>query len=137
MSTSDNRRKQLLKYAFFYMLITLFCVIFGAVYEQFGHGVYSYRMIYAFIVPLVLGALCISGIALRAKHLPGSEALLLWNCGTATMTVGLLFHGVLDIYGTTNNWPLVYYIAGAVLLCGGIIFYLIFDRHRTVKGAEQ
>ena len=131
MSASDSRRRQLLKYAFIYMLITLFCVIFGAVYERFGHGVYSYRMIYAFVTPLVLGAISLFGIALRAKRLPGSWPLLFWNCGTATLTVGLLFHGVLDIYGTTNKWTMVYYIVAAALLCAGIVYYLIFENRRT------
>jgi hypothetical protein len=30
---------------------TLFFAFFGAVYEAFGHGVYSYFMIYAFAFP--------------------------------------------------------------------------------------
>ena len=107
------------------MLITLFCAIFGAVYEQFGHSVYSWRMIYAFLSPLVFGAICLFVIALHAKRLPGSWSLLFWNCGTATLTVGLLFHGVLDIYGTKNKWPLIYYIAAAALLCAGLVIYLV------------
>ena len=136
MFTSDSKRKQLLKYSFYYMLITLFCVIFGAIYERYGHGVYSYRMIYAFIVPLVLGAITLFGITLRAKRLPGPLPLLFWNCGTATLTVGLLFHGVLDIYGTTSKWVLVYYIAAAALLCAGIVLYLVM-KERTNETADS
>ena len=130
MSTSDSRKRKLLKYAFSYMLITLFCAIFGAVYEMYGHGVYSYRMIYAFLVPFVLGAICLSAAALFAKQLPGPWPLLFWNFGTAVLTVGLLFHGVLDIYGTKNKWPLMYYIAAAILLCAGLILYLVDTRRR-------
>ena len=131
MEISDNKRKHLLKIAFVYLLITLFCVLFGAVYEIFGHGVYSYRMIYAFTAPLVLGVLCLSGIALRAKRLPGSGSLLLWNFGTATLTTGLFFHGVLEIYGTTSRWTFVYYIAAGVLLCAGILSFVITDRKKN------
>lgn len=36
---------------------TLFFAFFGAVYEAFGHGVYSYFMIYAFAFPLLMGVL--------------------------------------------------------------------------------
>ena len=39
-----------------YLLSTVICALFGAVYELFSHEVYSYYMIYAFAFPLLLGA---------------------------------------------------------------------------------
>ena len=137
MSTSDNRRKQILRTAFFYTLITLFCVIFGAVYEQFSHGVYSYKMIYAFAVPLRLGTIVLFLIALRAGRFPNSGSLLYWNCGVAALTIGLLFNGVLDIYGTTNQWIIVYYIAAGILLVTGIVLYLYSDKKDLQPASED
>lgn len=137
MSTSDNRRKQILRTAFFYTLITLFCVIFGAVYEQFSHGVYSYKMIYAFAVPLILGTIVLFLIALRAGRFPNSGSLLYWNCGVAALTIGLLFNGVLDIYGTTNQWIIVYYIAAGILLVTGIVLYLYSDKKDLQPASED
>lgn len=87
-------------------------------------------MIYAFTAPLVLGAVPFLGMALHAKKLPGSFSKILWNFGIATLTVGLMFHGVLDIYGTTSKWIWVYYIAQGILLIAGLISYLCIDRKR-------
>ena len=38
-----------------YLWISIFFAVFGGIYEYFSHGVYSYFMIYAFMIPLVLG----------------------------------------------------------------------------------
>ena len=43
------------KHLLFNLSGTLFLVLFGAVYESFSHGVYSYFMLYAFAIPLVFG----------------------------------------------------------------------------------
>lgn len=40
-----------------YFMAALFCALFGAVYELFSHSVFSYYMLYAFMIPLVGGAL--------------------------------------------------------------------------------
>lgn len=56
-SDIDANSKSALKTALVYLLASLFCVLFGAVYELFGHGVYSYFMIYAFVFPLAGGTL--------------------------------------------------------------------------------
>ena len=40
-----------------YFTAALFCALFGAVYGLFSHSVFSYYMLYAFMIPLVGGAL--------------------------------------------------------------------------------
>ena len=40
-----------------YLLAAVCCAAFGAIYECFSHGVYSYYMTYAFMIPLLAGAL--------------------------------------------------------------------------------
>ena len=53
LSISDIKksRKEIEKLVFTYLLVTIACAILGAVYESFSHGVYSYYMLYAFMIP--------------------------------------------------------------------------------------
>ena len=46
---------------------SIFLAFFGAIYELFSHEVYSYYMIYAFAIPLVLGAVPYGWMALKEK----------------------------------------------------------------------
>lgn len=112
MYTSD---KKALKNCVGHICAAAFMAIFGAVYEHFGHEVYSYFMIYAFAVPLIFGALPY-GIAALKNVSPGRVTINLWNSAIAAFSVGCLFKGVLDIYGTTNRLIIVYPIVGTVLV---------------------
>ena len=116
MSTSDIK-KQALRY----LIFSIFLVIFGTVYEQFSHGVNSNYMIYAFLIPLILGF----GSSIVLKKHPSKLSNILYSLGVITITFGSLFKGVLDIYGTTNKLIILYPIIGFGLLLGGIIVYVI------------
>lgn len=125
ISDTDTQKNQILKVGFSYLLVSLFCVLFGAVYEHFSHEVYSYYMIYAFAFPLVCGTLPLYALALgKIKCLPGRLTLNLYNAGIAAFTVGSIFKGVLDIYGTTNALLNVYWYLGTALCGAGILLYL-------------
>ena len=124
MFTSDNKTKSILKIAYIYLICTALCAVIGAVYEKFSHEVYSYYMIYAFAIPLVLGAIPLFGIGLFGKSVPGRFSLNAWNSGIATLTVGSFFKGVLDIYGTTNKLITVYPTAAVVFILIGLIAFL-------------
>lgn len=118
--TSDNR-KNLQNNLFSQLCFCIFCALFGAVYECFSHEVYSGFMIYAFAVPLVLAVLPLAWILWRDRgSLPVLQARRLWNYGVITLTVGSLFMGVLEIYGTTNRLAAAYPAAGALLLGAAI-----------------
>ena len=56
-SDIELNRKRAAKTALVYLLVSLFFVLFGAVYEIYSHEVYSYYMLYAFAFPLVGGTL--------------------------------------------------------------------------------
>ena len=103
---------------------TAFLALFGAVYELFSHEVYSYFMIYAFAVPLMLGVLPYT-LLLISRKVPGRAALNLWNSGIAALSVGCVFRGVLEIYGTTNSLCVVYAAAGGALLAAGLIAQIV------------
>ncbi len=101
------------RWAFSYLLIALCCMLFGAVYERFSHGVYSGFMLYAFAVPLVGGTLlCFLLDQFSRTWMPGRLIRNLYHSGIAAWTVGCLFQGVLEIYGTTNRLTAVYWIVG-------------------------
>ena len=199
----------MIRYSFIYLAAAVFCALFGAVYEIFSHGVFSFFMIYAFAFPLVLGAVPMLWMGLRiAKsaeeketpmgfetdtaedlwfgpytaeegagtrlqrmgreeessdsvedsveyrlnsrenspeadrlfHLPGSLELTAWASGIAALTVGSIFRGVLDIYGTTNRLVIVYPVVGGTLLAAGLILFSMrqavvarADRRKTVS----
>ena len=124
MFTSDKRTEVVLKNAFTHLIFSIICAFVGAVYERFSHEVYSYYMIYAFAFPLVLGALPLFIIGLFGKRQPGKLALNAWNSGIAALTVGSIFKGVLDIYGTTNRLIIVYPAAAGVLMSVGLIAFI-------------
>ena len=107
-----------------YALAALCCGIFAFVYEQFSHGVWSAAMVFAFAFPLA-GALPFLAMAAARRCPPrraASEAL--WHAGVATLTVGSLFSGALEIYGTTNRLTIVYVLAGALLVASAAALWL-------------
>ena len=106
-----------------YLLFTAGSALFGAVYEHFGRGVWSAYMVYAFAVPLLLGVLP----ALHFLMRKGPEwritplTRFLWGAGVAALTVGSIFKGVLDIFGTTNRLIIVYPLLGAFMLAAAAL----------------
>lgn len=122
----DKMMKRALKTAFVYLLLSLFCILFGAVYEMFSHGVYSLYMICAFVFPLAGGSLPFLIIALsHTKNYPDAVAGNLYHSGIATLTVGSILQGVLDIYGTTNRLLALYWMTGIAFAISGIIAFLL------------
>ncbi len=121
MSASDTERdsRRMMRTGLVYMCISLLCAWFGAMYEQFSHGVFSYYMIYAFAFPLAGGALPFFLLSFRGGRTPGRLSLHFYHSGVAALTVGSIFQGVLEIYGTTNPLTRVYWIMGwSFVLCG-------------------
>lgn len=112
------------KTGFIYLLISILCALFGAVYEVFSHEVYSFYMIYAFAFPLVGGALPFYLFSRLKLKTPGRLVLHLYHSGIATLTVGSILKGVLIIYGTTNTLLRYYWFFGFLFAGLGILLYL-------------
>lgn len=124
ISDKPEAKAAMARTGFAYLLVTLFCAAFGAVYESLSHGVYSYFMLYAFAFPLCGGALPFTALSLgRGKRLPGFLPRQLYHFAIAALTVGSLMTGVLEIYGTTNDLLQVYWYAGALLLLAALAAY--------------
>lgn len=124
MYTSDTKKHG--KIALIYLIISIFCAVFGAVYEHFSFGVYSYHMLYAFAYPLIGGTLpaLIFGL-LAIQGSPWKLSEWLYHSGIATLTVGSIIRGVLDIYGTTNQLTQWYWYAGAAMLITAVVLYVL------------
>jgi hypothetical protein len=125
-SVTDKACRRALGACLAYLAAALFCLVFGAVYEHFSHGVYSNAMVYAFAYPLCLGVLpffaaCAFGGERTERIVPSGASAHLWAYGVATLTVGSILSGVLEIYGTDSDLLIVYPIAGAVLLWAAIV----------------
>ena len=103
---------------------------FAAIYELFSHQVYSHFLIFAFLIPLFGGVLPYSLLSgsQRSKK-PGILAQCLYNSGLATLTAGSIFHGILEIYGTTSHLSIVYWTIGFSLSILGLIAYVAAANH--------
>lgn len=114
----------------------MFCLVFALIYEYFSHNVYSLFMLCSFLLPLLAGALPFRIMAaVRFRYMPGELMSQVYGAGIVTLTVGCIFRGVLDIYGTTNALSGVYWLVGAVLVAASIIWYVY--RRVICKGQMQ
>lgn len=117
--------KEIEKLVFTYLIITLVCAGFGAVYEFFSHGVYSYYMLYAFMIPFLGGTVYFYCILYFRSKIPRCIACRFQHFGILTVTVGCIVCGILEIYGTTNHLVNIYFIVGGMFLVIGNFMYLL------------
>ena len=138
---SDNKMSQLSwKSLLPITLTTVFVFVFAKIYGIFSHGVSSAFMSYAFLLPLSLIFLpkllnLCTGNRLwngsleteegEKKLFLSSLASFLWKSGVAVLTVGSLYKGVLDIYGTSGSFEWVYLVVGVLTLVSGGISALL------------
>ena len=124
MTLCTSATKKYGKTALIYLVCSIFLAVFGAVYEHFSFGVYSYFMLYAFAFPLVGGVLP----ALLFTLYPPKKTLwpiAAWpyRASIATMSMGSVISGVLEIYGTENlltKW--YWYIGGGLWVLGAVLY---------------
>ena len=130
MFMSDINYKKRLE---LYIIFTIFTLLFGIIYEQFSHEIYSNYMMYAFAIPLVV--LIISYLLKIFKANIYKISLDLFDAAIMTFTVGSLTKGVLEIYGTTNEYIYCYLYAGIVLI---ILFFIsiLIKKHKGLRGGS-
>ena len=127
MFTLRSEKRDIKRNMFIYLGVFLFVALFGLIYEQFSHGVYSFFMAFAFLFPMILGFLPYILFYFFGKdNYPSVLTSDLYNAGVATITMASVFKGVLDIYGTTRDVHLyILTITGIVFLFAGIICHII------------
>lgn len=118
-----------------YTAITAGCGLVSFIYELFSHGVYSNFMVYLFAIPLFLGVLPELIAQIWPKLAVGSS----WQrtvhaFAVATLVVGSLLQGIVEIYGTTNQFIGYYFWAGIGLLFVSLsIWTMQFIKRRRMK----
>ena len=119
--------------AFRYLVITILTALFGAAYEVFSHGVYAYGMLYAFAFPLLGGALPALLWQRAGRSMPSYSTLQLWHFGISALTVGSLFSGALEIYGTSSRLTMVYWLTGGACLLLSVLTILFIPAINNEK----
>ena len=120
MSILDTRKKTI-----FYLSFTIFCVLFGTIYEYFSHGVYTFFMIASFLIPLVLGLIPYGILYMINKELKSNICTDLYDYSVIILTIGSIVKGILVIFGTSNYLTYVYLYVGISLLLLSIICNII------------
>ena len=129
---SKNSRRVCLIYA----LVSAFVLVFGLVYEIFSHGVISYYMVFAFTPSLLLGVLPFYLFSLsKFNYYPPCISSNLYHGAIASLTVGSIMRGVLDIYGTTSYLVKYYLIVGVtfiVLAVSFAIYKILLNKRKKI-----
>ena len=86
-------------------------------------------MIFSFLIPFIYGY-CGSFLINIGTSKLGN---MFYNFGIITLSVGSVFKGILEIYGTTNKLLYVYIVSGILLVIIGIIVYLYDKKITNIK----
>ena len=135
-SPVESPRDICIRISFRYLLVTILCAVFGGVYELFSHDVYAYGMLYGFAFPLVGGVGPALLLAQRNGRLPSDAARQLWHFGISALTVGSLFSGALEIYGTSSSLTSVYWLAGGACLLLSLLTTFLLPNGRGAAITE-
>lgn len=134
--TSDiDTNKLISKHLFWnYWTASMLCLLFGAIYELFSNEVYSYFMLGAFLIPLVLGAIPFFILSkIKKTPLPPLIPRYIYHSGVVSLTCGSVVQGVLDIYGTTNRLIYFYFNFG-MLFCGAaLVISIVWFIIKSIK----
>ena len=77
-------------------------------------------------------------ILLFVRKYPNRVFLNLWNSAIAAFSVGSVFQGVLEIYGTTNSLSVVYPAVGGILAASALASLAVTNlRKHTNSGVSK
>ena len=115
-----------------YLSATLAIAGIGSVYTYFGHGITSKYMTFAFVFPLAAGIICyiINALGLYDRFFVNAM-----NASMATITVGSVVKGILEIAGATTKFLKIFWLLGIVIAAVGAIRFIIVlaKRSKTAK----
>ena len=122
---TNTNNKRFKKTVVVYTLITVFFFIFSRIYEHFSFGETSVYMHWLFGVPLIGGVV----LLIFQKLIPNLSrlSLNLWNSAVATIAVGVLFRGIVNLSGRSTTLDLPYWYVG-IGLAGLALLSMIFTR---------
>jgi hypothetical protein len=132
LSTSDTRngRRRMFQIALFYLAVSLFCVICGLVIHGLVHAWYgvsnhSDYLTLGFAYPLVGGAAVYLLIgAVKKARVPGPFVTGVYYSGIATLTLGSMLRGTLEVAGKSSTYLPVFVVAGALMVTIGAVCHV-------------
>lgn len=148
MSTSVTKtmtppRRRMLRTMIVGGSVSLLCIIFTVIYEQFSHGATSSHMRSMFLMPLIGCVLpAVIGFLTPLHRFVNRAAFNLWNSGSAVWAVGCLFRGIVNISGRYTSLDRIYWITGwvffglAVLVQGFHLILLVKSHEKEVSSLE-
>ena len=104
--TSDIKKTYFIT-GIIYIVATIFCVIFNAVYYQFSHEVSSKYMSLAFLYPLCMGVVVCA--LLFFFNWFDKVSYNAYNAGVATITMASILLGVNEIAGADTIYYKYFY----------------------------
>lgn len=107
-----------------FIIITIITLIFSIIYEYFSFGVYSKYMLFASLIPLLMGIIPYIIIKRKGNFNDCMMEDSLYTNGIITLTLGSLVQGVLEIYGTTNILVWIYPIVGVITIISAIALFV-------------
>lgn len=126
-----------------YLAVCAFCGFFSSVYFRFSHGVSSDYMVFLCLYPFVGGVVPYTALYLAGLDAPRGVAAGCFNWGVATVAVGSMIRGIIDIsgyvvthvafFGLEVNYTNLYFIIGGLLMACGIGLYVL----ALLKGKPQ
>lgn len=108
-----------------YFFISIFLIVFDRIYAVFSHGVSSLSMNLMFLYPLIGGV----GVYIILKYLCKEKGIKfrltfnIYNTGIATLTIGSLLKGIMDIAGTSSEYIVYYRIIGIIFIIVSILSF--------------
>ena len=118
-SVTNPIKQRLKKTILWYTLISAFFFVGSRIYEHFSFGETSAFMHYLFLIPLIGGALLVL-LQLMVKGF-SRLSLNLWNSGVATLTVGALYRGIVNLSGRSTTMDQPYFYLGVAFLALALI----------------
>lgn len=121
MYTSVNKYKRI---TLTYLLISVVTAVFAGVYEHFSHGVVSLLMVTSCAAPLILGAVPSLFFGAAKASLPRAASTS-WRLGVAALTVGMIYGGVIEIYGTDSPYTAWYFVAAGAMFVISLVMLAV------------
>lgn len=112
-----------------------FCAFFGAVYEAFSFGVFSFFMIYSFAAPFIGGMLLL--ILYKKGKVIRMLSIHLLHMTTVTTALWFIAAGVVEIYGSENHLLLVYPFPAAILFIAMVISLVLPEKKETAPALQE
>jgi hypothetical protein len=119
------KQSRLKRTTFQYAGAVIFAVVFNQIYSLFAHGVSSVYMTWLFLPLLIFGLLPAVMLERYGYSATKTKAYAFfhrfYHTGVATVTVGTLLQGIVEIAGTGSKYIMFYWLVGFTVIVIGTL----------------